>query len=331
MSNAERLVQKREREFRSLVENSTDFIARFDRQFRYLYVNPALCALTGIPLEEFIGKTYRELETPEAQVGPWDQEIQQVFETGESSTVEYTYAADNGLHCFQSQLTPELGEDGRVETVLSVVRDISDIKKTEQNLRTSEERYRAVVEQSITGIYIFRADHYIYVNKRFAEIFGYSEEEILSSLQPTDVVYEADRAVAQRNVDRRLSGDTESVHYTVRGVRKDGTIIWIEIHGSRIELGGENAIAGMVLDITERVRAQEAQRQSDERLGIVISNLPVVVFELKSGRRFPDDPGARPGSYRLERQGIWWARLSLLPSANLWKIWTSNSRAPWPG
>src|SRR5690606_13293013 len=75
-------------------------------------------------------------------------------------------------------------------------------------------------------------------------------------------------------------GEVDSVHYTVRGLKKDGTLIWIEIHGSRINLAGESVFAGTMLDITETKRAIEAQRDSDKRLQMVIANLPVLVFEM---------------------------------------------------
>jgi len=82
LKQAEETIRRREQEFRALVENAPDMIARFDRQLRYLYVNPAVERVTGIPPEECIGKTNRELNMPELILSNRERILQRILETG---------------------------------------------------------------------------------------------------------------------------------------------------------------------------------------------------------------------------------------------------------
>lgn len=163
--------------------------------------------------------------------------------------------------------------------------------ENEHALEASEIKYRSLVEQSITGIYLFSRDKYIYVNNRFAEIFGYTVDEVISTLRPEDVVSIEDVEVARKNIDKRLSGEIGSIHYFVRGRHKKGIPLWVEIHGSRILLGGEYVISGTILDITDRVSAEKALRENEERLRLVLrsTNQGAYDYDMKTGRILVDD------------------------------------------
>ena len=69
-------------DFRSLVEYSPDLVARFDRDLHHVYVNPAVLRTTGLSLDDYIGKSNRDLEMPEDLLGLWDQCLKKAFETG---------------------------------------------------------------------------------------------------------------------------------------------------------------------------------------------------------------------------------------------------------
>ncbi|MDX2229073.1 MAG: GAF domain-containing protein [Leptolyngbyaceae cyanobacterium bins.349] len=137
---AEDLLYRREQEFRALVENSPDVVVRFDREFRHLYVNPSIERLTGIPVPAFIGKTNRELGMPEVLIDFWETQLRQVLTTSEEQTIEFESMTLAGLRYFQSRLVPEFTQEGRVETILSVTRDITDRKQVEEALQLQAER-----------------------------------------------------------------------------------------------------------------------------------------------------------------------------------------------
>ncbi len=133
-------------------------------------------------------------------------------------------------------------------------------------LKSSENKFKALVEQSLTGIYIFEKDNFIYVNSRFCEIFGYSENEIMTSMKPTDVISVEDRERANENVKKRLEGEVQSAHYMAKGNYKTGKPLWVEIHGTHLKTDGKDVITGTVLDITDRKIAEEEIRKLNEEL-----------------------------------------------------------------
>src|SRR6267378_7804879 len=124
-----------------------------------------------------------------------------------------------------------------------------------QPLALSEDRFRALVEQSIAGIYVIQDGRVVYANPKFCEIFGYSREEFAQGGVPLEqLTCEQDWPMVRENVRRRLAGEVQSMHYTFRARRKDGAPIEVEVHGARTELAGNLAITGTLLDITERRR-----------------------------------------------------------------------------
>jgi diguanylate cyclase (GGDEF)-like protein/PAS domain S-box-containing protein/hemerythrin-like metal-binding protein len=141
--------------------------------------------------------------------------------------------------------------------MLRIYRLNHQLRREVRERRTSEVRFRDLVEQSLMGIYIIQDDRFVYVNPKFAEIFGYSMEDIIGRLGPPDLVAPADREQIGESLRRCLDGETDSISHTFGAIRKDGSPLDIEITGEMVDYEGRPAIVGMVLDITERKRAQQ--------------------------------------------------------------------------
>jgi len=152
-----------------------------------------------------------------------------------------------------------------VENALEQKRLKTERKQIEEALRESEEKYKTLIENSLTGIFIHQDGKYVFVNDRFAEVHGYKPEELVGMeyliLIPPDE-REALRQIAQK----RLEGTSVSPRYEVRRLRKDGTSSWCEMMATRIEYRGRPAIMGNIVDITKRKRAEEGLRESEKRL-----------------------------------------------------------------
>ncbi|MFB2923250.1 PAS domain S-box protein [Aerosakkonema funiforme] len=139
---SEEALYRREREFKTLVENSPDIILRSDREMRYLYVNPVVQTLTGTPTENFIGKNFREMGSPEELCQLWETTLTKVFESGVEQTIQFVCPTAMGVRTYQSRVVPEPNKKGAIESALAVIRDITELKEAE------EERAQRIREQA---------------------------------------------------------------------------------------------------------------------------------------------------------------------------------------
>lgn len=255
--------RRHELEFRALAEHTPNNVARYGRDLRYLYVNPALADATGIPRKAFLGRTDRELGFPESLLADWEPRTRQVFATGRPDRVEFRFATPKGERYFDSRIVPEFGPDGQVETVLAVTNDVTERKRTEKALRASEARFREVVELVPDILYRivlpgYRAD---FVSPAIEELLGFNTEQWQRDPKIwVRQLYEEDR-------DRVLSGLEAALDHENRYSQqyrmwhKDGhTLRWIDDrkHIERDPKGKPVALFGVMNDITSLKLAQQA-------------------------------------------------------------------------
>ncbi|MFW6148160.1 MAG: PAS domain S-box protein, partial [Thermodesulfobacteriota bacterium] len=140
------LVQSEER-FRKFCEDAPDVIARFDKNFRYLYINPAVEELTGLSREHFIGKTNEELGMPVHLCAQWNNILHRVFTTGETATGEFNFPLPAEQRFFQIRAFPESSKTSTVQYATTIVRDITGLTRTQEELeRKVSERTDKLVQ-----------------------------------------------------------------------------------------------------------------------------------------------------------------------------------------
>jgi diguanylate cyclase (GGDEF)-like protein/PAS domain S-box-containing protein len=132
-------------------------------------------------------------------------------------------------------------------------------------LRESEAKFRGLVSQSLVGIVIIKDGKFSYSNAKFDEIFGYSADEV-RGLGPLDLATENDRPLMAETIRKRLSGEMERVEYVIRALRKNGTVIDVEIHGCVMEIDGKPELFSLFMDVTERTRAEREVQALQEKL-----------------------------------------------------------------
>lgn len=266
----------------TLVRTIPDLIWLKDLEGTYLACNQKFEEFFGASEEDIIGKTdYEFLKKEDADF--FRNHDRNAIEAGKPRVNEewITFANDGRRALLETIKTPMTGRDGRMIGVLGIARDITERKRVEDALNESELKYRTLVETSLVGVYIIQDSLFRFVNKQFCEMFGYTYEELVDVMGPDDTTYPGDRELVSDNIKKRISGEIDFIEYEFRGVRKDGTVIFVKIFGSISVLNGKPAILGTIIDITEQKQYQEAlekqvlalSRPLDDPSGILFTDL----------------------------------------------------------
>ncbi|WP_312115793.1 PAS domain S-box protein [Brevibacillus reuszeri] len=182
---------------------------------------------------------------------------------------------------FSTTLSPII-KDGMVIEVVGSSIEITKRKQIEQQLQETEALYRSLVEDTLVGVYIAYVEHpgFVYVNPRLAEIFGYSQDELVE-MTAADLVIPEERSIIRANQERRLQGDRSSIRYQFRGLRKNQSMVDVEVLQKTSVYKGKAAVIGILQDVTERKQAEEMIRKS-EMLSIVGQMAAGVAHEIRN-------------------------------------------------
>jgi len=144
--------------------------------------------------------------------------------------------------------------------------DISERKRIELEHLEAEEKFRNLVEQSLVGVCIIQDGRFAYVNPKFAELTGYTETELAQDGSINLIVGELAIASISRNIGIILEGRSDNRSYQITCSKKDGQLVQAEVFGSRMTYKGHPAVIGVVIDITERNKAQLKIIEQNENL-----------------------------------------------------------------
>jgi diguanylate cyclase (GGDEF)-like protein/PAS domain S-box-containing protein len=271
-------LQHSELAYRHLVENLPDHIARWDTEGRYLYINPILESCIPFSTEEVLGKTIselfpgscRELESCAASVAA----------TGEPVTLQrLTLTGLNGEILFHDlKLVPEFDDNGRVTSVLSLGRDMTNYYRAQEIITANEREMRLLhraINVSSDGIFVLDQQfHFVSVNDTACRSLGYSSDELVGmtplDIDP-DVTQEALEKIAQ---DVDMLGSNRTFMFEARHRTKDGSIFPVEIASSSFIEGGQRYAINIVRDISERKRAEQALLLSEQAFRSLTENIP---------------------------------------------------------
>jgi PAS domain S-box-containing protein len=153
-------------------------------------------------------------------------------------------------------------------------------------LQESEDKFRVLAEKSLVGVYLIQDDVFRYVNPRFTEIYHYAAEEMVDRIGPKQLVLPEDWQTVEANIEERLAGRMESIHYEFMGVTKEGERIFVEVYGSRTTYRGRPAVIGTLLDITERKQREHLLAQAEEKYRTIFENAVEGIFQITPKGQF---------------------------------------------
>jgi PAS domain S-box-containing protein len=268
---AEEALRMSERRFRTVIEQSPLSVQILSPDGRTLRVNRAWEELWGVTLEDIEG--YNMLEDQQLVAEGIMPYIQKGFAGEPTAIPPIAYDPEQTIPGLSSNeepkrwvrafIYPVTDEAGNIREVVLVHEDVTERKRAEETLRESEERYRAVIEQSAEGLYLLdaRTKRVIQTNPSLQRMLGYSEDE-LRGMELYDLI-----ELPREEVDATLRRTLERGYRPVgerKYRRKDGGLVDVEIGASVIRYGGGEVVCALVRDVTERKRVEGALREVRE-------------------------------------------------------------------
>jgi len=168
--------------------------------------------------------------------------------------------------------------EGKAAT-LNFLSDITDRTLAEDALKISEEKYRLLFENSVESIIVIQGNDLKLCNPMTQRLIGYSKEEIMA-MSFLDFIYPEDLVNVIHFHKQRLLGEIDNKKLQFRVVRKDNEIRWVESDGIRIKWNDVSASLNFVIDITDRKKAQDSLRQSEEKYRLLAEHASDVIWIL---------------------------------------------------
>jgi PAS domain S-box-containing protein len=281
----EEALRDSEKRFRLLFERAPLGYQSLDENGCFIDVNPAWLDVFGYTREEVIGHWFGDFMTPESAEAV-KKNFPRFKAAGEIYGLEYEMVRKDGSH-FIASVNGKIGydEQGRFAQTHCILADITERKQAEEGLRASEQRYRLLFERNLAGVFRTSVDGRILdCNEAFARLYGYSSREEILSCQAWELYHDpADREAFIASLKNQH--ELTNVEYCLR--RKDGSSVWVLENSTLLE-GEDDApavIEGTSIDITERKRAEEALRLSQEMFqkAFNASPEPVTISTLQEG------------------------------------------------
>lgn len=284
---------------KKIIETMGDGLIVTDLEGKITSVNRAFLELEGLEEKEVIGKSAIEYFAPENK-SKYEEFMEKIMENGNAGPIEATGITKDGKEVATLVSASLLRDAENKPTALfAVVRDITERKE-------AEEKFKTVIQNSTSAIYIFQDGKLKFVNDTFERLSGYTKEELMD-IEYLDLIHPEFRDMMKEATEQALTGDTSNIppEPEFKIIRKDGEVIWMRLIPTLIEYNGRTAILGNAINITAQKKLQ-AERMKSSIINITSENVSGGVI-----REF----GIRTSSHELGIPDILrhWAELSTDP------------------
>ena len=270
---AEEALAQKERYFRALIEKSYDAFILIGPDRLVRYVSPAMKDLYGWSPEDRAGRNSLELVHPEDKDRAMEFAETLLSKPGGTQTIQIRFRHKDGHYVTTDARGTNLLEDPDIHAVVINYRDVTEKVRAEETVRQKERYFRALIEKSYDAILLIGADGKIaYGSPGMANMYGYRPEERVGQ-DSMDLIHPEDREIARKTLTRLTHHPRQSEIIRVRLRHKEGHYLIVEIRATN--LLGDPDVNGVVVnfrDVTEKVKAEEALRQSEDKFRSLIEN-----------------------------------------------------------
>ncbi|MEG5037744.1 MULTISPECIES: PAS domain S-box protein [unclassified Microcoleus] len=244
-----------------------------------IYCNPAFEKLTGYSAEEVIGRNCRFLQGPDTDQAELDKLRSSLRAGTEIQVVLKNYRKDKTPFWNELIVSPILDNEGKLTHFIGVQNDISKRVAAETALQESEERLRAIATVTPVPMSITRLEDSVilYANPALGESLGFSSEQLIGRKKIELYANINDRRQLIELVKQNGFSDSEQICLR----KANGSLFWVKMSMRSINFNGEAAILSAFYDITARVEAETALRQSEARFQKLAANVPGMIYQFQ--------------------------------------------------
>lgn len=274
----------------AIADSSEDAIFAKDREGKYILFNRAASQFVGKPAAEMLGQDDLAIFPPD-QARMLMAAGRQVIENNRVQTEEEYLTLPCGDRVFLATKGPLQDNDGQVIGIFGISRDITGFKRAEADLREREGLFRALVEQSLAGIYIIQQGRLCYINPCFAHLFGYDSPGALLGVGPLHALASPQDSERVAELVLRCEQEGGDIHARFSALHHGSQALEVELYGRRVDYRGQPAVLGLLLDVTEREQVEQAltrqamelrqQNEELERFNKVMVDRELAMLTLK--------------------------------------------------
>jgi two-component system cell cycle sensor histidine kinase/response regulator CckA len=269
-SKDEEALRESEKFLRQIIDLVPHFVFAKDAESRFLLINRAVAEAYGTTVEEGLGKTDADFSATPEEADHFHKDDLAVIRGGKPRTIAaepITDAKGNVRYLHTTKIPFHFGPD-RTPSILGVAVDITDLKRSEQRLQESEEKYRNLVERAHDGIAVIQDGVVKYLNPVLADFFGGPIEKIIGT-DFTMYVHPSELQKLSDNYRRRLEGQPVPSTYDTILLSTEGQPIPVEVNAGRIQYDGRSADLVIIRDTRDRRRGEDAVARRDAIFKIV--------------------------------------------------------------
>ncbi len=261
---AEEALRESEAKYRFLAEHASDLLWTLDLNLRTTFVSPSIEKVLGFTPEERMRQRVEDQLRPESLESAKQRLLQELqieqeqgVREGQSMLIDLDYLhKDGSVVCLQTAVAFIRDENGTPTGVHGISRNITELKRSQEALRESEEKYRTVVEESFDGVLVQKGTVITFANSRLHEMLGYEPGE-LEGLDHWTVYHPDFQHITRTRAQARLKGEPVPSRYEVNLLRKDGTSFPGELNAKVILFDNEPGIQVWIRDLTEQKRLEK--------------------------------------------------------------------------